>query len=274
VTELAAAALDFAKRGLPVFPVWSVRPLGSRFVCACPRADKCTSTGKHPLVPHGITQATTDIEQVSYWWRSRPDANIGLATGKIVVIDIDPRHGGDHALAELETKHCKLPPTWRVTTGGGGEHIYFRAPPRRAPIRNSVGQPGPGIDVRGLGGYVLAPPSRHVSGQHYRWSCNPEQMLLCMLPPWLTVLLDQPPNAKAKPATEWRALVREQIAEGRRNDTIARLAGHLLRRHVDPHVVLELLLAWNASRCKPPLDRADVVRTVDSIAGKELRRRA
>jgi hypothetical protein len=274
MTELATAALDFAKLGLAVFPAWSVRQHSSDFLCACPRADKCTSPGKHPLVAGGVTQATTDVKQVSYWWRSRPDANIGLACGTVVVIDIDPRHGGDRALAELEAKHYKLPPTWRVATGGGGEHIYFRTPPRRAPIKNSIGQLGPGIDVRGLGGYVIAPPSRHISGQHYRWSCDPQQTLLCMLPPWLAALLDQPRDAKVKPATEWRALVREEIAEGRRNDTIARLAGHLLRRYIDPHVVLELLVAWNTTRCKPPLDHADIVRTVDSIAGKELRRRS
>ena len=173
------------------------------------------------MVPHGVTQATTDADSVSYWWRSRPDANIGLATGTVVVIDTDPRHGGDRALAELENKHAKLPPTWHVATGGGGQHIYFAAPPRRAPIKNSVGQLGPGIDVRGLGGYVIAPPSRHISGQQYRWDCDPGRTLLCMLPPWLVALLDHPP-AKAIPATEWRALVRDEITEGRRNDTIAR----------------------------------------------------
>jgi hypothetical protein len=274
VTELGAAALELIKRGMPVFPVWSVRPLDSGLVCACPKADKCGSPGKHPMVPHGVTQATLDVEQVSYWWRLRPDANIGLATSTIAVIDIDPRHGGAGALAELEMKHCKLPPTWRGSTGGGGEHIYFRAPLRRAPVRNSVSKLGPGLDVRGLGGYVLAPPSRHISGQHYRWVSGPEETPLCMLPPWLAALLDQPADAKARPATEWRALVRDEIAEGRRNDTIARLAGHLLRRYVDPHIVLELLLAWNAMRCKPPLDAADVSMTVNSIAGKELRRRS
>jgi hypothetical protein len=272
VTELGAAALDFVvKHGLPVFPAWAVRPLGSRLVCACPKADNCTSPGKHPMVLHGVTQATTDAERVAYWWRTRPDANIGLATGEIVVIDVDPRHGGDRTLAELEHTHYKLPSTWRVATGAG-EHIYFRAPPRRAPIRNSVGQVGTGIDVRGLGGYVIAPPSRHISGRLYRWNCDPEQILLCMLPPWLAALLDQP-RAQAKPATQWRALVRDEITQGRRNDTLARLAGHLLRHYVDPLVALELLLAWDATHCKPPLGQNEVEQTLNSIAGRELNRR-
>jgi hypothetical protein len=94
------------------------------------------------------------------------------------------------------------------------------------------------------------------------------------LPVWLAALLDEPTHAKARPAAEWRELVHEEIPEGRRNQTMAQLAGHLLRRYVDPHVVLDLLLAWNAARCRPPLDRADVARTVDSIAGKEIRRRS
>ena len=111
MTELIAAALDLAARKLPVFPVWSVRENGVGFVCACPKGGNCTSPGKHPMVPHGVTQATTDADRVSYWWRSRPEANIGLATGTVVVIDTDPRHGGDRALAELENKHAKLPPT-------------------------------------------------------------------------------------------------------------------------------------------------------------------
>jgi len=272
MSELIGAALDLAKLGLPVFPAWSVRQLGARLVCACPKAGNCTSPAKHPMVTHGVTEALTDAERVARWWRNRPDANIGLATGAVVVIDIDPRHGGDRALTEIESKHAKLPVTWRVATGGGGQHIYFLAPAGHAPIRNSVEQLGPGIDVRGAGGYVIAPPSRHISGQFYRWQHRSERVAPAMLPLWLAELLDQP--ARAKPATEWRSLVTESIPEGRRNDTMARLAGHLLRRYVDPHVVLDLLLAWNATRCCPPLDRADVERTVDSIAGRELRRRS
>jgi hypothetical protein len=72
---------------------------------------------------------------------------------------------------------------------------------------------------------------------------------------------------------DWSALVQAGIGEGGRNDTIARLAGHLLQRHVDPLMTLELILAFNEARCRPPLDRAEVVRTVDSIAGAELRQR-
>jgi hypothetical protein len=160
-------------------------------------------------------------------------AALDLAARKLPVFPAwSVRMNGDRLICD-----AKLPSTWRVATGGGGQHIYFAAPSRRAPIKNSVGQLGSGIDVRGLGGYVIAPPSQHISGQRYRWDCDPDQAQLCMLPPWLAALLDHP-SAKARPATEWRAIVRGEIEEGRRNDTAARLAGHLLRRYVDPHVVL------------------------------------
>jgi hypothetical protein len=75
------------------------------------------------------------------------------------------------------------------------------------------------------------------------------------------------------PPTAWRDLVVAGVSEGSRNDGVARLAGHLLRRFVEPHVVLELLQSWNLTRCIPPLPPAEVERTVDSICGAELRRR-
>ena len=75
-------------------------------------------------------------------------------------------------------------------------------------------------------------------------------------------------------ATAWHKLVSADVAEGARNDTVARLSGHLLRHYVDPQVALELLLAWNAVRCCPPLAPEEVAKTVNSIAGRELRRRA
>jgi len=208
---------------------------------------------------------------VEHWWRSRPDANIGLATGRLVVLDIDPRHGGDYTLAELEQRHGKLPPTWRAGTGGGGAHLYFAAPATPV-IRNRAGQIGPGIDVRGAGGYVITPPSRHQTGRQYLWQQDPDHAPLSALPAWLAALIEQR-SAKRTASTTWRSLVCDSVTEGQRNNTVAKLAGHLLRRYVDPHVVLELVHAWNQARCTPPLDSNEVTRTVDSIARRELKRR-
>ena len=80
-------------------------------------------------------------------------------------------------------------------------------------------------------------------------------------------------GALPTPPAEWRDLVLCGVGEGQRNYSVTRLAGYLLRRHVDPLVALEFLTAWNATRCLPPLDTAEVARIVDSIAGRELKRR-
>lgn len=278
--DLAAAAVGYARRGLAVFPVWPALP-GARggFVCGCGRSS-CTSPAKHPiprLAPRGVNDATADAARVRWLWECRPNANIGCATGAVVVIDVDPRHGGSlEVLCGKVAAGEPLPSTWRVATGGGGEHLYFRAPPGVA-ISNSSGKLAPGIDVRGAGGYVILPPSRHKSGEYYRWQTGPPEQPLALLPAWLLAALHvgaHASNNNGKAANDWHQLVGADVMEGARNQTIARLAGHLLRHYVDPRVALELLLAWNATRCRPPLGGDEVARTVNSIAGKELRRRS
>jgi hypothetical protein len=268
------AALELAQRGLPVFPLNTALPLkDGRFVCSCGSL-KCRNSAKHPLAklaPRGLLDATTDPRRVSEWWLSAPSANIGLATGDVVVVDVDPHHGGDESLRDLEQRHGELPPTWRAFTGGG-MHIYFRAP-SGIEIRNSAGKFGPGVDVRGVGGYVVAPPSLHASGNRYAWDvdAHPDEVPLAELPDFL-----QPgagcSNA-AKPASVWREIIARDIPEGSRNDTLTRLAGYLLRRFVDPYVTLELCQLVNVARCRPPLSPEEVQRACKSIANREFARR-
>jgi bifunctional DNA primase/polymerase-like protein/primase-like protein len=267
--SMLAAALHYAKTDLPVFPLWPVLPFTHGFTCACSKTIRCKSPGKHPiphLTPNGLKQATTDEKIIREWWTVQPDANIAIATGTVVVIDIDPRHGGD--LAQLESGHGKIPPTWRVRTSGGGEHIYFAAPPA-VPIKNSAGLLGTGIDVRGHGGYVVAPPSKHISGGSYKWMTG---KALAPMPPSLTTALQSPPKTPCA-AQDWLSLVRNGVTEGNRNNAATRLAGHLMRRYVDPQVTLELLQAWNCTRCSPPLPASEITTIVNSIAKLELERR-
>jgi hypothetical protein len=102
-----------------------------------------------------------------------PDTGIAVRTGAesgLVVLDVDPQHGGDDTLAELLAAHGVLPITVECFTGGGGRHIYFRHP--GGEVRNSAGKVGPGLDIRGDGGYVVAPPSPHPSGRRYEWSVD------------------------------------------------------------------------------------------------------
>ena len=108
-----------------------------------------------------------DRNQIKEWWTANPDANIGIATGKVsnlVVVDVDGEEG-KKSLAELVAKYGKLPRTPKVKTGKG-VHYYLR--PRDNTVHNSVGRLGKGIDIRGDGGYVVAPGQRSPVGQAVR----------------------------------------------------------------------------------------------------------
>jgi hypothetical protein len=169
-----------------------------------------------------------------------------------------------------QAQHSALPATVESITARG-RHIFFLCPGR--PVRNSAGKLAPGVDVRGDGGYVLAPPSIHPTGKAYCWSVDSARTFAAA-PDWLVTLIAKPASgarASTQPS-EWRELVKG-VAEGARDCTAARLAGYLLRRRIDPFVVLELLHSWNATRCTPPLPEKDIERIIESIAMRELRRR-
>ena len=216
MASMRDAALAYAKRDLPVFPVWSVLQTDNGPVCACGRAS-CQNIGKHPLgsiVPNGLSDASTDVAKIEHWWTLKPDANIGLATGGFVVIDVDPRHGGDRSLVELVTKYGALPKTRRARTGGGGEHIYFR-PPTGGTIASGNNKVAAGIDVKASGGYVLAPPSLHESGNRYAWI---DSVPAVEMPAWLIDRLQEPRVREAAPSEHWRQLVSVGANEGGRGD--------------------------------------------------------
>lgn len=266
------AALAYARRGWPVLPLHTVRD--GR--CFCGRS-ACTSPGKHPRTEHGAKDATTDETIIRQWWTRWPDANIGIATGGgsgLVVVDVDPRNGGDDSLDALERQHGALPQTVEALTGGGGRHILFAHPGKR--IKN--GPIAPGVDLKADGGYIVAPPSLHASGRAYTWDtcAHPDDVALAPLPPWLIGLPDAQPSQRAqgRGRRDWRSLTARGATQGQRNTSVAALAGHLLRRGVDPVVTLDLLLAWNQSRNVHPLADEEVTRTVNSVAGCELRRRS
>lgn len=277
VDTLASAHYLAARRGR-VFPLHGIRcDSAGRSVCTC-GDPACSQPGKHPigaLVPHGVTDATTNPQTIERWFNKAPFANVGLATGRTVVLDVDPRHGGDASLEALETTHGAFPETTRALTGGGGWHILFRAP-EGVEVRNSAGKLGPGLDIRGTGGYVVAPPSLHASGRRYEWSVDhhPDEVPPVEMPAWLVTALAEPATGgTGRGPSEWRKLVSEGVLEGGRNPAIAALTGHLLRRYVDPVVAYELVQAWNATRCQPPLDPAEVDKIVLSITRTEFKRR-
>jgi hypothetical protein len=275
------AALDYAARGLPVFPVFGVTPYrADRFICLCGKNLTCDRPGKHPMgryAPNGFKDASTDAKKIRWWWECAPDANVAIAPPhNCVVLDVDPKNGGDITLDEFEKRHGNLPVTWTVKTGGGGWHYYFGVD---TAVRNTVSQVGRGLDFKGAGdGYVVAPPGLHVSGNRYAWA--PGRALsdvpLAPMPEWLlTAARSQSDgNAVVTPSDTWRELVRNGVGEGTRNKIIAKLAGHFLRRYVDPVVTLEMMMVLNDARCRPPLAESEVEMIVGSIAKREIRRRA
>ena len=243
----AEAAQRYLARG------WVVLPLRAR--------------DKRPLVSwEPLQTARPSAQQVTDWFNRWPNANIGIVTGEIsnlVVLDIDPKHGGDVSRERLERQFGPLPATVEAVTGGAGCHLYFTHP--GGLIRNRIGL-AQGIDLRGDGGYIVAPPSIHRSGGLYAWLAgrSPDEIALAALPRW--ILISSGGARGKRTLSDWRQLVRDGVPEGQRNSSIASLTGHLLWHQVDPGVALELLLAWNRMRCRPPLEDAEVAQVVSNIA--------
>lgn len=227
---------------------------------------------KRPLIAwQPFQERLPTAGELDGWFARWPDANVGVVTGAVsslVVLDVDPRHGGDVGLAQLEQRHGPLPDTVEAASGGGGRHLYFAHP--GGTVHNRVGLAA-GVDLRGDGGLIIVPPSLHPSGRRYRWQFGhgPDEIDLAPLPPWL----QQKQGERSRHAPGyWRELLRHGVDEGTRNDAVASLAGHLLWHGLDPDAVTELLLCWNRVRCNPPLSDAEVVRTVESINRLHQRR--
>src|SRR5580700_12103669 len=222
---------------------------------------------KVPLTEHGCKDASADPDVIAKWWRQWPRANVGVVTGEgMFVVDIDIKHGveGEATWRDLQKPHDPVPITRSVVTPTGGRHLYLDSLGATVPC--SAGGLGAGIDIRGAGGYVVAAGA--IDGAPYETLRDP----IAPAPQWLLDLVCEPAGA-SRPVADWRKLASEGVKHGRRNTSVAAFAGHLLRRGVDPWVVLELLRIWNQARCCPPLPDADVVRCVNSIASKEFRRR-
>jgi hypothetical protein len=243
-------ALALAQKGFHVFP--------------------CRPRDKRPATANGLKDATTDLDVIQAWWQQQPDNNIAIATGPasgIFVLDIDGLDA-EAALRRLEAEYGGLPATVEAITARG-RHCYFKWP--HEPVRNSAGKIGEHIDVRGEGGYVLCPPSIHPSGRRYCWSVDSAHRI-ADAPDWLLARLNGASAATPTLSPEWCTLI-DGVGEGARDCSVARLAGHLLRHHVNAFVTLGLLQSWNVTSCRPPLPATDIERIVNSIAGKELLRR-
>ena len=266
-----ASALACAARRWPVFPAHGV--INGR--CTCNQAS-CPARGKHPITVHGFKDASVEVRQILAWWRRWPHANLAVVTGLssgVIVIDVDPRHGGDDMLHDLEQQHGPLPDTVTALTGGGGIHYFFSHPGPGWRIRNdSHGQRlGPGLDIRGDGGYVILPPSQHASGQVYAWDvcAGPQDVPVAALPAWLFERLadrDEDPINRPEWADQLGAGELEPpILEGQRNSTLTSCAGSMRRRGMTRAAIEAALLEENR-RCQPPLSKEEVSRIAQSVS--------
>ena len=243
---LLQQALRYAEQGWPVFPVW-------------PR-------GKNPLTPHGVKDATTDQATVEHWWRRWPKANIGLPVPVgYLVLDVD----SEEALQSLKHQGLEIPSTSTARTSRGW-HFWYSV---SRPVKNGV-DVLPNIDIRASGGYVIAPPSVHTSGSIYRWEVSLAQDTITECPEWLLKrLATRKRQHRGRPVKEWHELISMPVSEGRRNQTLTEVAGLLFRR-LPTELAAELAHCWAAVKLQPALPDDEVSRTIDSIAGREQRRRA
>lgn len=253
VGELGTAALRFAKHGWAVFPV---------------RARE-----KAPATRNGLLDACTDAHRINAAWRSHPDLNVGIRCGKesgIVVLDIDGEDGWD-SLHRLEDHYGELPETASVKTPSGGQHYYFAHP--GVEIRNTTGFPAAGLDVRGDGGYVLAPPSVHPNGSRYEID---DEVGVAQMPQWLVDALvkrQSDERSKVGPNRDWAKFISDGANAGQRDDRMTQFVGREIALGRSPGEVLELARALNGN-VKPPLTERDLNRIVASIARSEARKAA
>ncbi len=192
--SMLAAAQQLAAAGYPVFPVHGI----VEGKCTCTK--NCGSPGKHPASKTGFKAATRDPQQIDFDWKKRPLANIGIATGgagRLLVVDCDPRNGGPETYAGLKALFPGLPDGGLlVRSGGGGLHYWLRY--RGGPLPKELAT---GIDLKGDGGYVVAPPSLHVSGRRYEFEGEGPRDLES-LPVWQSIPVVGAGKAKEERGTK------------------------------------------------------------------------
>jgi hypothetical protein len=242
---LIKAAMDFGRFG------WSVVPVEPR--------------GEESIVSWQIYRhRQPEMTEIGDWFNRWPGANLAIVTGIIsalVVLDLDARRGGESSLVRLEQEHGPVPETVEATMGACRQ-LYFSHPGGIVRERPNL---APGIDLHGDGGYLVAPPSVHASGERYRWVHSPEVYHLEPLPSWLLSIPQEERGEPEQPLAQWLAPLQAEVAEGGRSDALAMLCGHLLCKGVAPEVVLELMLCWNVVRCRPPLEANLVAQAVERI---------
>lgn len=240
------AAIEYAKKGFAVFPL--------------------KYRDKVPLTRNGCKDATTDAAQIKAWWQQHPNANIGLATGSVsqnvfvIDLDIDEDRGidGYHSLEDWQREHGDFPETWTAITGRGGYHLYYRG---NGKIKNRAGIID-GVDIRGNGGYVVAPPSIHKNGNRYEWEYSPDEFELAKADNNVMYFLNHDDHRQSASFT-----MPNIVSAGQRNQMLFRFACMMQAKGASDQSVFAATMAENESSCSPPLTEQEV-RIIVSSATK------
>jgi putative DNA primase/helicase len=282
MSKLLKAALQYAKLGWKVLPLHHIE----NGKCTC-NGQKGCKPGKHPRwhkddLTNGLTNATTEEEQIKKWWDRWKNANIGVVTGGAtgifaLDIDIDDEAGinGLDTLNDLIKKHGELPLTVTSKTGSGGLHILFKYP--KWDISNSVKKVAGGIDIRGDRGYFVAYPSNHISGNSYEWMHEPNNTPVADAPKWLLDIFQMGNDHAAKKRKKsikgriWKDIAEgEPILEGGRNDNLFRIGSLLRSKGASQEDIFKTLLEINDTRVKPSLDEGEIFRIAQSSASYDI----
>ena len=241
----AKAAIWYARRGWYVFPL-------------------LPGTKEPRRGSRGLLEATLDLATIGGWWRENPEYNIGLACGPsgIVALDVDPKNGGNLGLVKSLYGEMATETVTNLTPSGGMHYLYAAG---EVEIRNSAGKLAPGLDIRGVGGYIVVPPSI-VNGTAYAWEveCGPHECEISAIPAAIITALAQ---NSAKPLAQ--STVIELIPSGQRNQHLTAMAGRLRRHGLSAQEIEAALQTANTARCRPPLAQGEVASIARSIARYE-----
>ena len=246
-------AKQYISLGWEVLPIH--RPLNGK--CSCDK-EECSSSGKHLACKHGFKDASKELKTCTSWFE-KDNRNIGIKTGKetgLLVLVIDPSNDGNRTLDALEEQHGRLPETLVAETGGGGLHYYFNYPKdTNIKSRSNV---YPGIDIKADGGYVVAEPSIHSSGQPYAFR-DAEEVSLDQLkdaPEWV---LEEIESTNSKQGDRVKHSEKGQISEGGRHMYLLSLGGKLRKTGLSLDTLKVALLKENEINCTPPLESDEVL---------------
>lgn len=266
--DRVAHALLYAAKGWSVFPI---QPTNGN-ECTCRKGRLCPDPGKHPFHDLGGMKSATRDKQTLKTHFGSSEASIGLLCDKSFwVLDVD----GTDGIADLDrliSENEPLPKTPTAETGSGGRHYYFAFDKKVKKNRSKIR--GCSIDCKTTGGTVVAPPSRHSSGNCYRWLIDPSEADLAGAPEWLIDFVNLDDRKSGSP-TEFNFIgdldlaTAQGVGEGERNSHLCRLVGSHLARLGDTPELLQIAIAWGG-RCDPPMKENEVAKTVCNLVANHL----